>query len=92
MTRVAQGWIPAPVAAVHDVLDPECDGGAEDDSRGSGDDTGSRCLAQPLHSQQAVDAEANKWATVWRVGSHAHCPIWPETLGEGCHRFAYTRW
>ena len=60
MTRVAHGWIPAPVAAVHDVLDPECDEGVEDDSRDAGADPDSRCLTQPLHSQQVVDAEAEK--------------------------------
>ena len=81
MTRVALGWIPSPVAAVVDD-DPECGDCADDAVRLDLADAESSNVVQPLHCQQVVDAEAAKWATVWRVGTPEPSPAWPDMLGE----------
>ena len=82
MTRVAHGWISTPVAAGIVEIDPECRDGADDVFELDRADPDGGCLVQPLHCQQAVDAEAAKWATVWRVGTLEPGPAWPELLGE----------
>ena len=88
MTRTAAGWVPSAVAAIDDEnrvgFEGDGDGCSQVDDSASVSGTQADCATDsaPLDSQQAVDAEAAKWAHEWQVGQLPPLPVWPAALGD----------
>lgn len=83
-SRTSLGWVPTKVAVPHTDNDGDAHCSIVDDCDliSAADLLDARTVELPFHAQQAVDAEANKWAFEWMVGSSSPLPICPTGLGE----------
>ena len=98
MSRTATGWVPSAVgdAGFHLVYDDNGEAQNDDDIEdGKAElfaDDGGRLLCSfaqavpapmPLGNQEAVEAEAAKWAQEWDVSGSPPRPVWPLIVHHG---------
>jgi hypothetical protein len=87
MSRIAAGWVPTVISVSPPTAADIVDDGISDVHGDCGpeelaDDIERMDLEVPLDGQQAIDAEAAKWAAEWLVGHSPPLPFLPNVLGS----------
>jgi hypothetical protein len=93
MSRTSTGWISSPLLSV--AYSDEDDGGCIDDVEGVTEDGVASAQGVefvPVNLQQAVDGEADSWATIWQADISGNEAQWPADIGGALpdvavHRF-----